>query len=289
MAWFWVALTCAVSLALADSFTKKYFSNFSGFSILLIRLALPGLVLLPYSIVLGLPDVPADFWFLILILVPLEILAMWLYVLSIRDTPLHLSLPYFAFTPVFVILTGYIFLDESVSLGGAVGISLIVAGTYLLNIEHIKKSWANLFAPFTAIFRLRGSILMLLAAFIYSFTAVLSKKAMLYTEPESFGALYFSLIGLVTLIIIITIQPSVLKKIFEKPGAISLVSILMAVMVVTHFIALSQVETAYMLSVKRTSMIFGMLLGAWMFRDMSFKQHLPAGLVMLVGVILILN
>jgi drug/metabolite transporter (DMT)-like permease len=289
MAWFWVALTCALSLALADSFTKKFFSHFSGLSILLIRLGLPGLVLLPYSVMVGPPDVSADFWYLILILIPLEILAMWLYVLSIRDTPLHLSLPYFAFTPVFVILTGYMFLGERVSWDGALGIALIVAGTYLLNIEHVNYSWANLFAPFSAVLRTRGSVLMLVAALIYSFTAVLSKKAMLYTDPESFGALYFSLIGIVTLLIIVAIQPSVLKKVFEKPGAISLVSLLMAVMVVTHFIALSQVETAYMLSVKRTSMIFGMLLGAWMFRDMSFKQHLPAGLVMLLGVIMILN
>jgi len=288
VSWFWIALVCAISLALADSFTKKYFSHFSGVSILLVRLSLPGLVLLPYTVSAGLPDVPMDFWYLLLILVPLEIAAMWFYVMAIRDTPLHLSLPYLSFTPVFVIITGYLFLGETVSWDGTLGIIFIVVGTYLLNLDRIGKSWQTVFSPLTAVFRVPGSALMLIASLIYSFTAVLSKKAMLYTEATSFGALYFSLIGVVTLVLILLFQPRTVAGVLIRPGAMSLVGILMAIMVVTHFMALEQVETAYMLSVKRTSMIFGMLLGAWMFKDMSFRQHLPAGMIMLIGVVLIL-
>jgi drug/metabolite transporter (DMT)-like permease len=221
---------------------------------------------------------------LIAILVPLEIIAMWLYVMSIRDAPLHLSLPYLSFTPIFIIGTGYLFLGETVTWDGALGIVLIVLGAYILNIEQVNYRWRNLLAPITAIFRIRGSLLMLVAALIYSFTGVLSKKAMLYTEAHTFGALYFSLIGIASLFVVLIFQPHLIKKIGAKPGPGLLVSILMAFMVVTHFIALELVETAYMISVKRTSMIFGMLIGAWMFRDMSFRQHLPAGLIMLTGV-----
>ena len=288
MSWFYVALLSAVSLALADSFTKKYFTSYSGLSILLIRLSLPGIVLFPYSMYAGIPDVPVDFWYLITMLVPLEIVAMWLYVMAIRDAPLHLSLPYLSFTPVFVIATGYLFLGETVTWDGALGIMLIVTGAYILNINYVNNSWRSLLAPLQAIFRLRGSFLMLMAALIYSITAVLSKKAMLFTDAKTFGALYFSLIGITTLLVIFIYQPSLLKKVLVKPGANLLVGVLMAIMVVSHFVALEQVETAYMLSVKRTSMIFGMLLGAWMFKDMSFRQHLPAAVAMLTGVILIL-
>ena len=288
MSWFWIALTCALSLALADSSTKKYFSHFTGLSILLVRLSLPGLVLLPYSIMNGLPDVSGEFWYLILLLVPLEIIAMWFYVLAIRDAPLHLSLPYLSFTPVFIIATGYLFLDETVTWGGAMGIVLIVSGAYLLNIQYVNYSLRNVFAPFPAIFRLRGSVFMLITALIYSVTSVLGKKAMLYTEPTTFGAFYYSLIGSVTLILILFVQPQLIRNVLVRPGAIALVSVLMAIMVVTHFIALEQIETAYMIAVKRTSMIFAILLGAWLFRDMNFKQHLPAGLMMFTGVVLIL-
>jgi uncharacterized membrane protein len=286
--WFWLALVSALSLALADSFTKKYFSTYTGLSILLVRFSLPGLVLLPYTLYSGLPDVPTDFWYLIFLLVPLEIVAMWFYVTSIRDTPLHLSLPYLSFTPVFVMLTGYLFLGETLSWDGAIGILLIVFGAYILNIDRVNYNWKNMLAPLGAIFKLRGSMLMLSAAVIYSITGVLSKKAMLYTDSKTFGALYFSIIGIATLITVLLIQPTVVKKLWIKPRASALVGILMGLMVVTHFLAIALVEAAYMISVKRTSMIFGMLIGAWLFRDMNYKQHLPAGVIMLAGVILIL-
>jgi drug/metabolite transporter (DMT)-like permease len=288
MTWFWFALASAISLALADSFTKKYFSAYTGLSILLVRLSLPGLVLLPYTIYSGLPDVPVDFWYFIAILVPLEIIAMWFYVRSIRDAPLHLTLPYLAFTPVFIIVTGYIFLGETVSWDGAAGIVLIVLGAYILNIERVEYKWQNLFAPLTAIVKIRGSLLMLCAAVIYSFTSVLSKKALLYTDASTFGALYYSLIGVSTLVIVLILQPGVVVKMWLRPGASLLIGALMAAMVVCHFMAIERIEVAYMISVKRTSMIFGILLGAWMFKDMNFRQHLPASLMMFIGVVLIL-
>jgi drug/metabolite transporter (DMT)-like permease len=60
-------------------------------------------------------------------------------------------------------------------------------------------------------------------------------------------------------------------------------------MVVTHFLAIAMVEVAYMIAVKRTSLLFGILLGAWLFRDVNFKQHIPAAVIILIGVILIVN
>jgi hypothetical protein len=39
-----------------------------------------------------------------------------------------------------------------------------------------------------------------------------------------------------------------------------------------------------MITVKRTSLLFAMLYGAWWFREPGLKQNLFAGLVMLAGV-----
>ncbi|MEN8177083.1 MAG: EamA family transporter, partial [Pseudomonadota bacterium] len=43
----------------------------------------------------------------------------------------------------------------------------------------------------------------------------------------------------------------------------------------------------YMIAVKRTSLLFGMLYGAYLFREPGLGSHLIAGLVMLGGVALI--
>jgi hypothetical protein len=110
---------------------------------------------------------------------PLELLAMWLYMQAIRESPLSLTLPYLAFTPVFNTLTGYLILGETVSWTGFSGILLVVLGAWLLNLEAAQNgAGLNLLAPFRAITRERGSRLMLMVAAIYSLTSVTSKGAL---------------------------------------------------------------------------------------------------------------
>lgn len=61
----------------------------------------------------------------------------------------------------------------------------------------------------------------------------------------------------------------------------------MAAMVVTHFYAIEHIEVAYMIAVKRTSLLFGMLYGAWLFRETGLVKNLVAGAMMVLGVYLI--
>jgi drug/metabolite transporter (DMT)-like permease len=61
----------------------------------------------------------------------------------------------------------------------------------------------------------------------------------------------------------------------------------MAVMVLTHFLAIERVEAAYMIAVKRTSLLFGILYGALLFRERRLGRNLLAGSLMLAGVALI--
>lgn len=288
MSWFYLALLSALTVALADAYTKKGFAGFPTMSILLIRFSVPGLLLLPLALFHGLPPVPAEFWYYLAACVPLELIAMWFYITAIRDYPLHLTLPFLAFTPVFNILTGYVVLGEQVELFGAIGILLVVVGTYILNIDSIGRPVRDVLAPFRAVLRVRGSLLMLLVAGIYSFTSVLSKRAMQFTTPESFGALYFVVLGLAVVCLALLWQPRAITGVWQRPRYTLLVAIFMAVMVVSHFLAIAMVEVAYMVAVKRTSLLFGILLGAWLFRAGRLRQHVPAAIIMLIGVVLIL-
>ncbi len=286
MDWFSLTLVCAISLAAADAFTKKFFPAHSGWELLIVRFVVPGLLLLPLSWAYPLPSVPPAFWAWIALLVPLEILAMWLYLLAIRDSPLHLTLPYLAFTPVFNVATGWLVLGEQVSAHGLLGILLVVSGAYWLNIRQLKNS-NNLLAPFLAITRERGSRLMLVVATIYSFTSVAGKSAMQYATPQSFGAVYYVLIGTAMVIITVFYKPATLRVLTRMPTQTLFVGVLMAVMVVTHFLALAKVEVAYMIAVKRTSLLFGIILGAFLFKERHLAQHFMAGSMMVAGVALI--
>ncbi|MEG7523102.1 MAG: hypothetical protein M3H12_08395, partial [Chromatiales bacterium] len=111
------------------------------------------------------------------------------------------------------------------------------------------------------------------------------KGAMLYMAPELFGPLYFALVGVALLPLLM--KPLSIRRIWRKPLPVFGVAGLMGIMLITHFIALEQVEVAYMIAVKRTSLLFGILFGAFIFRETGLRSHLLAGAVMLGGVFLI--
>jgi drug/metabolite transporter (DMT)-like permease len=290
MHWFPLALICALALGAADALTRHYFRDYRGWELVLLRFAVPGMLLLPLAYAQPIPaSVPPAFWGGVLVLVPLELVAMWLYMRAIRDSPLYLTLPYLAFTPVFNVLTGYLLLGETISARGFTGILLVVLGAYLLNLnQRVRGLWRAWIDPLRAIAYERGSRMMLIVALIYSVTSALGKQVMQYATPESFGAFYFALLGGVVLAATVTLRPRGLRVLGQRPLPLLLVGALMAVMVVTHFIAIAGVEVAYFLAVKRSSLIFAILFAMILFHERPARRHLFASLLMVAGVALIL-
>ncbi len=288
MGWLPVALLCAFSLASADAATKRWLRDASAREITLLRYGLTGLLLAPLAFHQPLPELPAPFWRWIALLVPLELAAALLYMRAIRDYPLAETLPYLAFTPAFVTLTGWLVLGERVDAPGLGGIALVVAGSWALNVDTRRPGWREFARPFRAILTNHGSRLMLLTAAIYSLTSVGGKAAMQWLPAETFGSLYFVLVGGAALVLFGATRPAAFGVVRRHPGASLLVAVLSAVMVFTHFIALEQVEAAYMITVKRTSLLFGILYGALLFGEPRLRRSLMAGTLMVSGVFLIL-
>ena len=288
----WVPLTllCAFSLASADALTKRYLADYTGRELLMVRFGLTGVLLAPGLWLAPLPPVPFVFWGWMALLVPLEIVAMLLYVLAIRDGPLSHTLPYLAFTPVFVTVTGWLVLGERVSPRGLGGIFLVVAGAWVLNLEALDArrpaSWVE---PFRALAAEQGARRMLATAVIYSFTSVMSKAVLAYATPLSFGPLYFVLIGGVTLLVLPRLEPRGWSALARRPLANLAVAALFALMVITHFLALARVEVAYMIAVKRTSLVFGVLYGALLFGERRLARSLSGSAMMVAGVALIVT
>ena len=288
MDWLSLSLLCAFSLATADAATKRWLTGYGTREITLVRFVLPGALLAPLLLLEPLPSLPAEFWYWMAFLLPLEILAMLLYMRAIRDNPLSLTLPYLAFTPVFVVATGWLLLGERVSAAGLAGVLLVVTGAWLLNVRRGNPAgWRGALAPLAAVVRNPGSRTMLGVAFLYSLTSVAGKGAMRHMPPEQFGPFYFAVLGLATLLLFGVHRPALVAALWRRPAASLAVGLAMALMVVTHFLAVQRVEVAYMVSVKRTSLLFGILYGALWFGERGLAAHLVAGALMVAGVLLI--
>ena len=286
--WLALSLICAFCLATSDAAAKHWLRDAGAREMAVVRLGLSGLLLTPWVLTFDLPALPPPFWGWLALIMPLEIVAMLMYMKAIRDHPLALTVPYLAFTPVLVVVTGWLVLDETVSGPGLLGILLVVSGSWLLNFEQAQRlGLRTLTAPLKAIVANPGSRLMLATAAIYSVTSVGGKAAMQWMPPEHFGAFYFAVLGSAVLLLMALTRPRSLRVARFGMVPILVVAGLMALMVVTHFMALAQVEAAYMIAVKRTSLLFGMVYGAVLFGERHLGRHLLAGIMMVAGVVAI--
>jgi drug/metabolite transporter (DMT)-like permease len=284
--WLAISLLCGFCLATADALSKRYLGDYTATELTIARLAWTGALLAPLMLVTADASPPLSFWAYMAVLTPLEILALVLYMAAIQGSSLAESLPYLAFTPVFTLLTGYVFLGERASVQGGLGVLVVVLGAYVLNIEHLRGgAW---FAPIRAIGSARGPRRMLGAAAIYSLTSVLSKAAMAQVSPGFFGPLYYVILGLAAVFYGLARPKDLGRLLRRRPGWCLLIAVAMAGMVLTHFLAIKLAPSvAYVLAVKRCSILFGIVYGAWWFRERDTVRSLTAGVLVLAGVALI--
>src|SRR3972149_7547598 len=148
ISWVIFALIAAFTLATADSISKKALRNTDEYVIAWVRqgYSLPFLALAFFFI--DIPPLDRTFWLSLLLMLPLEIVAILLYVKAIKLSPLSLTIPFLAISPVFIILIAFILLGELPDRSGLLGILLIVIGAYLLNIRTTRE---DLLGPIKAI------------------------------------------------------------------------------------------------------------------------------------------
>jgi len=282
----WLILTCCAALAVStrDALIKKCLSDLNPYEMVLCPLLLGLPLFIAGWPLIEIPHLDSVFWVSTLVALPLEALALVLYMEAIKVSPLSLTIPFLAFTPVFILATGAVLLKETPNMGGICGTLITFAGGYVLNLDPSLRS---LFYPFKAIARERGSWLMVVVAFIYSITSVLGKSAVLHSSPIFFGLTYVP-----ALTILLLISLSALKKISWTNlrtrivqglviGPLYLLSSL------AHCMALPLVKVAYMISVKRMSILVSVVYGGVLFREKHIFYRLMGACLMVMGAVVI--
>lgn len=282
MTWVWIALLTAAALSTADALSKRALKDTDELVIVWVRegYALPFLALA--FLFVPVPALDGRFWLSVAALLPLEITALVLYIRAIRLSPLSLTVPFLALSPVFIVLIAFIMLGERPSTNGFLGTILIALGAYLLN---ASRSSQGLLGPLKAIRDEPGSLLMIAVAFIYSITSTLGKVAVQHSSPVFFGFFYpFTLTVCLTAVLAVKGR---LPLVLSKPGEFLPIGLCTATMIVSHFIAISMTQVAYMISVKRTSLLLSVLWGRFLFKEENLRERLIGSAVMLAGVLLI--
>jgi len=280
MLWVIFALITALSLSTADALSKRAMAKSDEYVIAWVRegYALPFIALAFFFI--PIPHLDKTFYLSVLILLPLEITALILYVKAIKISPLSLTIPYMALSPVFIIIIAFFLLGEWPDKSGFAGIFLITVGAYLLN---AKASSLGLLGPIKAIAKEKGSVLMIIVAVIYSITATIGKIAVQHSSPIFFGFFYPMLLTIV-LSMVVGIKGT-LYQVASRPIVFLFIGIFTAIMILSHFLAISMADVAYVISVKRTSLVFSVIYGWLIFKEIDMAERLLGSIFMLAGVV----
>lgn len=240
--------------------------------------------LLIFLIVSGIPRIDIfTFGWATLTSFLINVIAFNLFFKALSLSSLSLTMPFTAFTPLFLIPVAYTILGELPDLKGSSGIALIILGAYGLHADS-----GNLLQPFRNFFLNKGTRYMLIVALLWSVSATVEKAAVLSSSPEFYGVVIYSLLSAAYLPYIYFYHREATKNIPGNLMKISLLGIITGVMILFQFTSYEYLLASYVIAFKRAGVIVSVLLSYLLFKEERIFKNLIFTALMVAGVILIM-
>jgi len=286
MYWLFLSLASGILVAVKNVITRKLVFLTDRWVILYSKYLFVSLFALLLILFTGIPEIKPAFYYSIIIASVIDVMAGACFLNAIASTQLAKTFPLVAFTPIFLIGTSFVFLGELPSISALAGILLIVCGAYLLGAESIK---VGVLEPIRLLLKEKGQQQMLIAAFLFSFMAVFFKKAILNSSP--FFAFAITQLLSTLFLTLLFLKKKTLGLLFKgttdnfKPLFVAgIVGFLSGI---TLFAAFKLGLAAYVISVRRTSILFTIILGYVFFKEDHLIKSLIIGSIMVLGILLI--
>ncbi|MCX7944889.1 MAG: DMT family transporter [Deltaproteobacteria bacterium] len=270
----------------ADALSKKVSSKESVYAVSMSRwlFSLPVLLVFNFnSIIIPSINIEAILW--LIVVSPLELLAMILYIKAISQHDMSLVVPFLSLTPMFLLFTGYVFLGERVDSYGVIGVTLIVVGIYLMNISDPKE---GITAPFKNILKNKGAIYVIIVAIIYTITSTIGKRIVTLVGPSFMSFWYLASLTIVLFLFITIKREPVFPAL--KSNFLTNISIgtFVGLAAYTLFYSYQLIPVSYAIALKRTSILFAVLWGKIFFNESDFGKRVVGTVIVLIGVAVII-
>lgn len=279
MIWIVYALLCAFFASLTDLYTKKFVSDIGSIENAFARYLFSAPVLWIAAAAEGNWHVDTGIIPAVVICIPFEMAGLIMYVKAVKISPFSKTVPFLAFTPAFLLIMAPLILGEIPHLSGAIGVIVVTVGAWILCLEKGE----GFLGPFRSIKNERGSMMMLMVAFVYSVSSALGKLGVIHSSPVLFAAIYTSVSAIVMSVYLFFTK--------RLRNAITLrlvpVGVCTAVVLIFHMHAIKLTQVSYMISVKRTSLLFAIVYGVMFFGEKNLMRKTIAGIVMIAGVMII--
>lgn len=213
----------------------------------------------------------------------INVFAFNLFFKALSESPLSLTMPFTAFTPLFLIPVAFVFLGELPDVKGISGIILIIFGAYALH-----SGAGNFFAPFRNLFTNKGTRYMMIVAVMWSVTSTVEKVAVLSSSPEFYAVTINLLLAAAYLPYVFFFHREHLKSIHKNLGKLSLIGLISGAMALFQYTALQYLFVSYVIAFKRAGAIVSVVLGFIIFREKNILKNLVFTSLMVAGVVLIM-
>ncbi|MGM0607792.1 MAG: EamA family transporter [Candidatus Muiribacteriota bacterium] len=280
MNWILLSFLTALCRSLTDIFTKKSGENYDFLKVAWATnfFALPPLFFLVLKE--GVPQLNSNFFIILVLSGLLNSLVSIFYAGALKQSDISQSIPMVAFSPLLLLLTSPLILNEFPNIAGASGIVLIVIGSYIANLKKGMK----IFDPFKSLFTNTGTRLMLGVAFIWSITANLDKIGLNNSTPVFWGFSVYLFMA------VFLFRPRFLKLNRQNKYRKHLISagLFNGMTIVFQMQALTLTIVPYVIAIKRTSVLMSVIAGFIIFKETSILKRTTGALLMFAGVVLII-
>ncbi len=244
----------------------------------------------------GMPVLGPGYAWALLIGGGLNVLAFTLYVRAIKIADLSLTVPLVTLTPLFLLFTSPLIVQEWPTAADVMGVVLLVIGAYVLNLS--TQPQRTIWAPLAIMIRNSGSRMMLGVAFLWSITSNFDKVGTINSSPLCWGASLFAVVaaGMIPFMLknrltnrTVMSNRTVIRKTTSSTFVtqlpiLGLTGIFNATAVGFQFMALTMAPVAQVIAVKRMSTVISVLFGCLLFQEPGLRQRLTGAAIMVAGV-----
>ncbi len=202
---------------------------------------------------------------------------------AIRHMEISVSSPLMNFNPAILAVLALVFLGEALSLSQIGGILLLIAGAYVLEVDH---KISDLKEPIKKMFKSKYVHYIFIAMVLYAFSSVLDK--IILSSIDAFTYLVviqlFLAVNFIIMIYLFHDGWHGIKHGIQSAGKWIL---LVAVLTTSYRLLQAQATTmAYVslvVTVKRMGSLFAVIIGGEMFHEKGLRLKILASVIMIVG------
>ncbi len=205
---------------------------------------------------------------------------------ALKLEDVSLVTPLLTFSPVFTLLIAAIFLGETPSTRGLIGVGLLLAGAYGLT----RSSGDDWRAPFKSLTLKPGILLVLFAGLLWAITPIFEKVAIQHTDPSSPRFAAF----VVDFLLVLSLTASALRRgglrlsdLRPHHRDLCLAGLIAGSAPVLGYTALSLGPVGYVTTLFKFSSIVTVIWSTLFLKEYDWRRRLPAALAMVAGAILL--